>query len=283
MIWQIVDTSIMLVLTEEEASEKIIRDVIRISLSEPSGWGSLQPIFPHPSHVETFPWLCPPDAGWRLLAASCGVPTFVGQMQQRMTVAGPWYGTDDFRTSSKSCGTVRCGLGRGEYMMSWLGAVPERDLTSNFADDVGLHCNGDGWGGCADEVGTCEESRCHIWVDPWSPGFHDAADELLRALLGSSTCRTGWCYFSLNARRHVWIQWRPFAAEVWAYWSCWGNAKSQSNGSHKSQSQSPGWHSNDWASSAAPATLSDTGFLLQNRAYELDCSKTLPSTAVYFH
>lgn len=93
--------------------------------------------------------------------------------------------------------------------MAWLEASPERDLTSNFADDVGLHCNADGWGGCvavAHQTGTYEEGRCRIWVDPWGPGFRDAADELLRALHGSSTCRTGWCYFSLNALRHVWVQ-----------------------------------------------------------------------------
>lgn len=93
--------------------------------------------------------------------------------------------------------------------MSWLGEAPERDLTSNSADDVGLHCNTGGWGGCvgvAHQAGTCEEGRCRIWVDPWSPGFHDAADELSRALRGNSTCRTGWCYFSLNALRHAWVQ-----------------------------------------------------------------------------
>lgn len=55
--------------------------------------------------------------------------------------------------------------------------------------------------------------------------------------------------------------------------------KSQSSGSHKNQSQNPVWYGNDWASSAALATLSDTGFLLQSRAYDLN----LPSTTVYFH
>lgn len=85
--------------------------------------------------------------------------------------------------------------------MSWLGGAPERDLTSNFADDVGLRCNGDGWGGCvgvAHQAGTCEGGGCHIWVDAWSSVFHDVDDD------GNS--RTGCCYFSPNALRHVWVQ-----------------------------------------------------------------------------
>lgn len=120
-------------------------------------------------------------------------------MQRRTTVVDPRNGAEGPRKSSESCGTVR-----GDYVM--LGAVPERDLTSNFACDVGRHCAGNGWGGCADVahlVGICVEGRCHIWLDPWSPGVHAAADELLRALLGNSTCRTDWRYFSLNVLRHA--------------------------------------------------------------------------------
>lgn len=132
-------------------------------------------------------------------------------MQWRTTVVDPRNGADGLR---KSCGTVR-----GDYVhaTSWLGALPERDLTSNFADDVGRHSTGNGWGGCADVahlVGTCEVGRCRIWVDPWSPGFHEAGDELLRALLGNSTCRTDWRYFSPHVLRHVWIQGRHF--DAWA-------------------------------------------------------------------
>lgn len=210
-------------------------------------------------------------------------------MQQRMTVAGPWSGADGLCRSSKSCGNVSYGPKRGGYVMSWLGAAPERDLTSNFADDAGLHCNGGGWGGCvgvAHRAGTCEEGRCRIGVDPLSQGFYDVADEVLKPH-GKSTCRTGWCYFSLNEQRHVWVRRGHFAAGAWVCGSCWGNAKSQSTDSHKSRDQSPGtretsWHSNDWALSAAQAALSDIGFLLQNRTDDSDFFEDPPSTAVHF-
>lgn len=70
-------------------------------------------------------------------------------MRQKMTaVVGPRAGTDGLRKSSRSCGSARCGPKRGGYVMSWLGADPERDPTSSFADGVELRCNGDGWGGC---------------------------------------------------------------------------------------------------------------------------------------
>lgn len=119
-----------------------------------------------------------------------------------MTVVGPRNGTAG--QSNKSCETVRYVPKRGDYM-TWLGAAPGMDLTSNFADVV-VRYNGDGSGGCfgvAHKVGTSAEGRCCIWVDPWRPGFLDVADELWRELDGNSNCRAGWCYFSLNALRHV--------------------------------------------------------------------------------
>ncbi|KAA8591756.1 hypothetical protein FQN60_017130, partial [Etheostoma spectabile] len=62
------------------------------------------------------------------------------------------------------CGSVRNGPKRGRYKMLGLGAAPERDLTSIFAD-LAVHCNGDGWGGCfgvAHQAGTCEEGSRNL-------------------------------------------------------------------------------------------------------------------------
>lgn len=183
----------------------------------------------------------------------------MGQKQQRRTAVGPKNGTD-----GKSCGPVRYGPRRGDCVTTWLVEAPERDPTSNSADDAGLRCSGDGWGGCrgvARQVGTCGEGRCRIWVDPLSPGLCYVADELLSVGLGNSTCRTGLCYFSLNALRRVWYQRGHLAVGAGACGSCCG--KSRSTDSHKSQGQNPGtretrWHSNDWASCAAQASLSDS-------------------------
>lgn len=117
----------------------------------------------------------------------------------RPTVAGPRSGTVGPRESSCE------GATRGEHTKSWLGAAPGRDLTSTVADDVGLRCKGDdGWGGCcgvAHWPGTREEGKCRIRVDPWCPGLRGVAAELARC--GNSTCKTGWCYFSLDALGHV--------------------------------------------------------------------------------
>lgn len=93
-----------------------------------------------------------------------------------MAVVGPRNGTAGPYRNSKSCLGVRNGLKWGDYM-SCHDAAPERDQTSNVADDEVLRYTGDGWEGCVvvvHQVGACEEGRCR--------------------------------YFSLNALGHVWVQ-----------------------------------------------------------------------------
>lgn len=79
-------------------------------------------------------------------------------------MAGPRNGTAGPYRNSESCWGVRNGPKWGDYM-SWHGAAPERDQTSNFADDEGLRYTGDWWEDCVGvvhHVGACEEGRCHI-------------------------------------------------------------------------------------------------------------------------
>lgn len=128
----------------------------------------------------------------------------------KAAAAGPRNCTDDPDRKSTSCGSVRNGQNTGSYWTAWPGAAPERDLTSNSAEDEELRCNGNGLGGCAgwSRWGEIHErGRCHSLVDPWSLCLHDGddADAMSEALTGNSTCRTGWCYLSPNAHGISWV------------------------------------------------------------------------------
>lgn len=113
--------------------------------------------------------------------------------------AGPRLGMDEPYTSGRSCVSVRAGPKGGGYL-SWIGADPDRDPTSNFDEHGELYyCGNDLWEGCVDGahwVGTCEEGTRHRWVDSCGQRFHDDDDD------ENSTYKAGG-YHLLEVSKHV--------------------------------------------------------------------------------